>query len=208
DTVRAEYNIPHDAIVLGSVGRFVKNKGFDTCLRIFAKVQKKHPQSKSIMYGYGEEEASYRRIIRHLGIEESVIICARTDVEEVMAAIDVFLFTPYGGEGFGLVIIEAMSSGKPVIASNVQPIPDIVLDSVTGFLPFPERVTTYMEKVCIEPFVEKIQYLIENPAAREKMGIEGRKRVEEKYSTDMVMRQIERLYEMLSHQYPPVSVQK
>ena len=50
-----------------------------------------------------------------------------------MAAIDVFLFLPYGGEGFGLVVIEAMSSGKPVIASNVQPIPDIVTDCVTGF---------------------------------------------------------------------------
>ena len=197
-TIRAEYNIPHDAIVLGSVGRFVKNKGFDTCLHIFAKVQKKHPQSKFILCGYGAEEASYRQLIRRLGIEGSVIICARTDVEEVMAAIDVFLFLPYGSEGFGLVVIEAMSSGKPVIASNVQPIPDIVTDCVTGFLPFPERVTTYMEKVCIEPFVEKILYLIENPVARENMGMEGRKRVEEKYSTDVVMKQIERLYEVVA----------
>ncbi len=198
DTVRTGYNISHDAIVMGSVGRFVKNKGFDTCLQIFAKVQKKHPQSKFILCGYGEEEASYRRIIRHLGIEESVIICARTDVEEVMAAIDVFLFIPYGSEGFGLVIIEAMSSGTPVVASNVQPIPDIVKDGVTGFLPFPEKVTTYMEKVYIEPFVEKIQYLIENPVVRENMGMEGRKRVEGKYSTDIVMKQIERLYEVVS----------
>lgn len=208
DTIRTEYNIPHDAIVLGSVGRFIKNKGFDTCLQIFAKVQKKHPQSKFILCGYGEEEASYRQLIRHLGIEESVIVCSRTDVEEVMAAIDVFLFIPYSSEGFGLVLIEAMSSGKPVITSNVQPIPDIVLDNVTGFLPFPERVTTSMERVCIEPFVEKIQYLIENRAAREKMGLEGRKTVEEKYSTDIVMRQIERLYEMITHQYPSASLRK
>lgn len=114
----------------------------------------------------------------------------------------------YGSEGFGLVLIEAMSSGKPVIASNVQPIPDIVLDNVTGFLPFPERVTTSMEKVCIEPFIEKIQYLIENRAAKGKMGMEGRKTVEGKYSTDIVMRQIERLYEMLTHQYPSALLPK
>ena len=41
---------------------------------------------KFILCGYGEEEVSYRQLIRHLGIEESVIICARTDVEEVMTA--------------------------------------------------------------------------------------------------------------------------
>ena len=139
------------------------------------KGAKKHPQSKFILCGYGAEEASYRQLIRRLGIEGSVIICARTDVEEVMAAIDVFLFLPYGSEGFGLVVIEAMSSGKPVIASNVQPIPDIVTDCVTGFLPFPERVTTYMEKVCIEPFVEKILYLIENPVARRTWAWRGGK---------------------------------
>ena len=55
-----------------------------------------------------------------------------------------------------------------------------------------------MEKVCIEPFVEKILYLIENPVARENMGMEGRKSVEEKYSTDVVMKQIERLYEVVA----------
>ena len=65
-----------------------------------------------------------------------------------------------------------------------------------------------MEKVCIEPFVEKILHLIENPAARENMGMEGRKRVEEKYSTDMVMKQIERLYEVVTHRYPSASVRE
>ena len=199
-SIRTEFNIPHGAIVMGSVGRFVKNKGFDTCLRIFAKVQERYPQSKFILCGYGEEDASYRQLIRRLGIDESVIICARTDVEEVMAALDVFIFMPYSSEGFGLVIIEAMSSGKPVIAANVQPIQDIVTNNVTGFLPFPEKVVTCMEEVCIEPFVEKILYLIENPAERLKMGMEGRKRVEEKYSTDVVMKQIERLYEVVVHQ--------
>ncbi|HHT9147058.1 MAG TPA: glycosyltransferase, partial [Candidatus Wunengus sp. YC61] len=130
--------------------------------------------------------------------EKDVIITGpRMDIDEVMAAIDILLFTPYYGEGFGLVLIEAMASGKPVVASNVYPTPEIVIDGRTGFLPFPEKPVETMEKVDVEPFVKKILYLIENDDARKTMGSEGRHIVEEKYSTKIITRQIEGLYESL-----------
>ena len=106
---------------------------------------------------------------------------------------------PYSSEGFGLVIIEAMSfrqTGDCLKRATNSGYCDGLCNRL---LPFPEKVTTYMEKVYIEPFVEKILYLVENPAARENMGIEGRKRVEGKYSTDIVMKQIERLYEAVTY---------
>ncbi|HHT9138017.1 MAG TPA: glycosyltransferase [Candidatus Wunengus sp. YC60] len=197
--LRAEYHISNDMILIGSVGRFIKRKGFEICLQVFAEVQKQHSRSKFILCGYGEEEDFYRTLIRDLGIEENVILTGhRMDVDEVMAAIDIFIFTPYYGEGFGLVLIEAMASGKPVVASNVFPTPEIVLNNVTGFLPFPEKAVAIMERVEIDPFVEKIRYLIEHKDVRGKMGMEGRRIVEERYGTKVVMKQIETLYERVS----------
>ena len=120
------------------------------------------------------------------------------DIDEVMAAIDILLFTPRRSEGFGMVLIEAMSSGKPVVASNVYPTPEIVIDGKTGFLPFPGKPARTMGKVDIDPFVEKIQYLIENNEVRKNMGMEGRRVVEDRYSTKVVIQQIEALYEKVS----------
>lgn len=195
---RAEYNISDDTIIIGSVGRFERSKGFEICFQVFARVLKNHSKVKFILCGYGKQEGFYKAVIQDLGIEKDVIITGpRMDIDEVMAAIDILLFTPYYGEGFGLVLIEAMASGKPVVASNVYPTPEIVIDGRTGFLPFPEKPVETMEKVDVEPFVKKILYFIENDDARKTMGSEGRHIAEEKYSTKIITRQIEGLYESL-----------
>ena len=198
EKIRTEYNISNDTVIIGSIGRFIKRKGFEICLQVFAEVKKRHPRSKFILCGYGEEEGFYRTTAKDLNIESNVIFTGpRMDVNEVMAAIDILLFTPLCSEGFGKVLIEAMASGKPVVASNVYPTPEIVIDGRTGFLPFPEKPVETMEKVDVEPFVKKILYFIENDDARKTMGSEGRHIAEEKYSTKIITRQIEGLYESL-----------
>ena len=199
EKIRTEYNISNDTVIIGSIGRFIKRKGFEICLQVFAEVKKRHPRSKFILCGYGEEEGFYRTTAKDLNIESNVIFTGpRMDVNEVMAAIDILLFTPLCSEGFGKVLIEAMASGKPVVASNVYPTPEIVIDGRTGFLPFPEKPLETMEKVDVDPFVKKILYLIENNEIRKTMGLEGRRIVEEKYSTKVVMKQTETLYERVS----------
>lgn len=198
--IRTEYSISSDTIIIGSVGRFIKNKGFEICLQVFAKVKIQYPKLKFLLCGYGEEEVFYRAVVKELDIEDDVIFTGpRMDIDEIMAAIDIFLFTSLHSEGFGLVLIEAMATGNPVVASNVYPTPDIVLDNITGFLPFPEKPVTDIEKININPFVEKIKYLIENNEARGKLGFEGRRVAEEKYSTKIVVKQIEGIYEKLSY---------
>lgn len=198
EKIRTEYNISNDTVIIGSIGRFIKRKGFEICLQVFAEVKKRHPRSKFILCGYGEEESFYRTTAKDLNIESNVIFTGpRMDVNEVMAAIDILLFTPLCSEGFGKVLIEAMASGKPVVASNVYPTPEIVIDGRTGFLPFPEKPVETMEKVDVDPFVKKILYLIRNNDARKTMGSEGRRVAEEKYSTKVIMKQIEVLYKSL-----------
>ena len=80
-------------------------------------------------------------------------------------------------EGMPVVILEAMASGKPIVASYVSGIPDAVKDGVNGFL---------VEQKNAKQLAEKILYLIEHPEVREKMGKEGRKMVEEKFTWEKI----------------------
>ncbi len=197
--IRTGYNIPNNSIVIGSVGRFVKTKAFEVSLEIFAKVKSQYPELKFLLCGYGEEEALYRNTVKNLGIENDVIFTGpRADIDEIMSAIDIVIFTPRYSEGFGRILIEAMASGKPIVASNLYPTPDIVKNNVCGFLPFPKEPAITMDNINIEPFVEKINYLIENKSERIRMGLEGRRISEEIYSAKVVMKQIEALYERVS----------
>ncbi|HHT9145436.1 MAG: glycosyltransferase, partial [Candidatus Brocadiaceae bacterium] len=66
---RAEYNISDDTIIIGSVGRFERSKGFEICFQVFARVLKNHSKVKFILCGYGKQESFYKAVIQDLGIE-------------------------------------------------------------------------------------------------------------------------------------------
>ena len=116
---------------------------------------------------------------------------------QVMAAIDIFLFTPYWGEGLPYVVLEAMSTAKPVIASNVGSNRELVLDGQTGFLPYPLQWSFETDHLEAEPFAEKIEVLIKNKIMAQNMGIKGRNRIEKKFNIYTMVMELEKLYQNL-----------
>jgi glycosyltransferase involved in cell wall biosynthesis len=108
----------------------------------------------------------------------------RTDIPEILAQLDI-LVVPSLQEPFGKIIIEGMAMKKPVIASNVGGIPEIIVDGQTGILVPPENA---------EALRQALESLLENRDMRKKMGIEGRKRVEQMFSIDKNVRQTEQIY--------------
>ena len=106
-----------------------------------------------------------------------------------MKDIDIFAFASLS-EGFGYVLIEAMASGKPVIAFNNSSIPEIVVNNETGFI-VPNRD--------IDAFVHKVEALVHNPELRNTIGMKGRKRVEDHFSQIHVQNDLElQLYKMMN----------
>ena len=89
------------------------------------------------------------------------------------------------GEAFGLVLVEAMATGKPVIASNLPGVRTVVNNGKDGFLVEPKNV---------EDLTLKIQYLLENEEVRKKFGREGREKVEEKYLWEKIGEKLESVY--------------
>ena len=92
------------------------------------------PQAHVVIAGGGDLEDFLRELADELGVAERVhVLGPRRDVPALMHALDVFAM-PSIWEGFGLVLLEAMAAGKPIVASRVATIPEVVLDGETGIL--------------------------------------------------------------------------
>lgn len=110
----------------GSVGRLVAIKGYDVLIRAFAPLARALPHVGLALIGAGNEERSLRALSHDLGIGEQVAFCGwRTDAHSLLSAFDVCVF-PSREEGFGLAIAEAMAAGRPVLASQVGGVPEVV----------------------------------------------------------------------------------
>ena len=115
-------------------------------------------------------------------------------VAEVLAAMDIFLFTSPWGEGFGIVLIEAMASGKAIVATNVGPTPELIEDGVSGFLPSPKTWALETRELDIEPMVEKVALLIGSQQLRKSLGERARECAVKRFSIDVLIKATEKLY--------------
>lgn len=126
DTARASLGLSPHRFWYGSVGRLVAIKGYDVLIRAFATLARQYPDVGLALIGAGCEEDALSALCRQLGIGEQVVFCGwRDDARCLLGAFDVCVF-PSREEGFGLAIAEAMAAGRPVIASQVGGVPEVV----------------------------------------------------------------------------------
>ena len=126
-----------------------------------------------------------QKMSEQLGISDSVFWYGfREDIPEIMSALDVFVLTSEY-EGFGLVLLEAMAAGVPVIATDISAIPEVVEHLVTGLLfPYPD----------ITSFVQCLEQLSDHDL-RKKIGKAGIARVETKFSVEQMVNATIELYQ-------------
>jgi glycosyltransferase involved in cell wall biosynthesis len=130
--VRTELNIGDDAKLLLSVGRLVKEKDYPNLLLAFSRVVKKKEHIKLAIVGEGRLRSELYQKAKNLGIEANVIFLGiRHDIPAVMCACDLFIL-PSEYEGFALVVAEAMSCGRIIIATDCGGVAEVVGED--GFL--------------------------------------------------------------------------
>lgn len=171
--------------VVGAVGRLIPRKGYDYLIHAIPKIKKVFPDIKLVLTGDGEEENNLRLLANRLGIEKDVVFLGtRRDIPDVLSSFDVFVL-PSLSEGLGIVILEAFALGKPVVATNVEGIPEMVINGENGFL-VPPRDSDVLS--------ERIITLLKDPLLASRMGKKGRRLVEKEFDINNKIKEYESLY--------------
>lgn len=145
-----KYGIPLDVKIIGIVGRLDPVKGHKDFLLAASIVVKKFPDIRFVVVGDGELREQLHEYARELEIEDKVIFLGHcNNVMEIVALFYMLAVTSLS-EGFSIAIAEAMAQGKPVVATRIGGIPDIVEDGKSGFLvpaKDPQKMAEVMERI-------------------------------------------------------------
>lgn len=193
--LRSELGIMPEARVITSIGRLEEQKDFRTFLAACAMVRERTGSLpiKILIVGQGSLRKELERLAQALGIAgETVFLGWRKDIEIVLAITDIFVLTSIR-EGLPNVILEAMAAGKPVVASYVGGIPEVVTDGVTGFV-VPARNAS--------GFAEAIGRLLNDPDLAAAMGRRGQTRACEVFTEDRCLSETRQIYCQLQASLP------
>src|SRR3990172_7096950 len=131
--------------IFGSVGRFVEAKRYDYLLNAFAQVKKRHPNCKLILAGDGPLRKQLENQACEQNISEDVTFTGFTDnISDFFNDIDIFVISSVQ-EGIPLVLLEAMAAQKPIIATEVGGIPEVIVHESEGLLVEPANVEALAE---------------------------------------------------------------
>lgn len=158
---RAQLGIPEDAFVVGMVGRLSKQKAPDTFVKSAKLIKEKIPNTFFLMVGDGELRDQVESLINQYDLGSSFLITGWVDNPTAyMKIMDVGMLLSRW-EGFGLVLPEYMACGVPIVATNVDAIPNIIKDSVNGMLVNEDDYHEAANKVIfVHKHVEVKQHLI------------------------------------------------
>jgi N-acetyl-alpha-D-glucosaminyl L-malate synthase BshA len=175
---------PAGARVLMHASNFRPVKNVEQVVRVFAAVHDRM-DARLVMVGDGPEKPKAEHLARQLGVARHVLFLGNQEVmEELLPLADVFLL-PSSTESFGLVALEAMSAGVPVVASRVGGLPELVEHGVSGYL---EPVDD------VEAFVRAVLRVLEDPKAARRMGRAGRRRAIDEFHVDRVVERYRKVY--------------
>lgn len=162
-----------------SVSRMEKGKGQDLLLKAWPRVVKKFPEAKLYLIGEGGFRAELEQLTKKLKIEKQVVFTgAVEDLSETIAPICLGVFpSVWELEGFGLVLLEAMSVGKPIVCFNSAPYSEIV-DKDCAIL---------VEKGNTDGIAEAIIWIFSDPELAKEMGERGRKKFEKRFDIGRIV---------------------
>jgi glycosyltransferase involved in cell wall biosynthesis len=182
---RKELGLPEDKIILVTLGRLVVRKNNTELIAVMGKICCDFDCHLLIM-GDGPERSNLEKKIRQYGLEDKITLTGRVGEEkfQIMSASDIYVSTATH-EGFGLVFLEAMESGLPVVSYNNGGQVDFLKDGTTGFL---------IELGETEKFCDQLMQLIRSGEMRAQMSRNNRGYIKKFYTSRCSEKYLEILY--------------
>jgi len=200
EQLRRKHGIPSDSPVIGVVGNLRDWKGQETIIRATGILRHRYPQIRCVLAG-GQTPAdrayveSLHTITAELGIEANVLFVGfQRNAIDYMRLMDIVAHTSVSPEPFGIVTLEAMSLGKPLVSTTIGGPAEVVVNGTTGILVEPGKP---------EMLAEAVTCLLDNPRASAEMGERGRRRLHEEFSLEKNLRRTLEVYERVLGQRTP-----
>jgi glycosyltransferase involved in cell wall biosynthesis len=187
--LRKKWQFHSDPLVI-YVGRLAPTKGLNYLIEAFANVHRDFPDAKLILIGDGTMKSELMKMSRKLNLESAIKFAGRVsddDLPRIYAAADLVVL-PSLIEGCGLVLLEAMATSKPCVATTVGGIPEVVVNGETGILVPPRDSSALYKAICM---------ILEDRSLSRKFGDAGRRRVEKRFTWDIAANQTTALYEQM-----------
>jgi len=185
---RQELGIGPDDLVVGMVAKLWEGKGHCTLIDAAPQIIQEVPNVKFIFVGDGYLRQDLEKLALAKGMNDYIIFAGfRNDIPEITGIFDIAILASFF-EGLGRVLLEAMVLRKPVVATNVGGIPEVVQDGLNGFL-VPPGDSQALAKAIIR--------LLKDKELRQKMGEEARKKIDERFSAEKMVDEIEKVYNEL-----------
>lgn len=188
EEAKQELGIDSSHAVVGTVGHLEEEKGCEYLLQAAAQVSAPDGKVTFLLVGDGSQRAKLENLAEDLSISSSVMFTGyRSDIPRILSIMDVFVL-PSLYEGLPNALLEAMAASRPVVATQVGGIPEVVADGETGILVPRGDSGALARAICV---------LLEDRERAREMGIAGRKQVERLFSVETMVAKTEALYEKL-----------
>jgi glycosyltransferase involved in cell wall biosynthesis len=177
-----------DVPIVGTVTVLTPVKGVSHLIEAARMVCKRHPRALFVIVGDGPLRPSLERMVHELGLMGRVVFWGlRRDVREVLSIMDVFVL-PSISEGMGLSLMEAMAMERPVVASRVGGVPELVMEGDSGVLVPPADPVQ---------LAEGILWCLEERRRATEMGRRARQRVQQLFSVERMVKETDGVYQCL-----------
>jgi glycosyltransferase involved in cell wall biosynthesis len=188
--LRARLRVAPDEVVVAATSRLIPGKGHADLIDAFGHARSAHPRMRLLIAGDGPERDALES--RAAGTDGVEFLGFQDDVRAIVQAADVLAFptAPELGEGFGLTALEAMAAGRPVVATRVGAIPEVVAHDATGWLVDPHDIPSLSEALV---------RLAGDPDRRAAQGARGARRAREQFSIDALVEGTVAVYEEHAH---------
>ncbi len=199
DSIRDEFGIKPDQPLVGIIGRIDWWKGHEYFLEAISKANEQISDLRGLIIGDLEKNVAIdvnrqhmnklKALVRTLGLKDKIVFAGyRNDVPRIISALDVIVHASSIPEPFGMVIIEGMAAGKPVIATAAGGVLDIIEHGVNGLL-VPSKDSEAMGRAIVN--------IISNPDEAKKLSMNARRRVFEKFTIQRQIVALQHLYDSI-----------
>lgn len=190
--IRRDLGLAEDDRIIGYVGRLVELKGINYMIRAMPAILAQVPHARLLIVGDGEFRPQLESLARELGVDEHTCFAgSRADVPDMLAVMDVAVLPTICAEAMGRVLVEAAAAGKPVVATRLGGVEDVVRHDETGLIVAPEDADALATATIT---------ILTDAELATRLGETARKQAG-KFSLDEMMRQLNRLYASFLH--PP-----